>query len=417
MERVPVPKSVSVIGAGMVGISCALELQRRGYQVTLIDRRGIGEETSSGNAGLLSYSNITPIACPQLLPRMLHLLLNRDADFLLHYPHLPGLTPWLLRFLPRCNRRTFFKDGEAMSRITQPSIDIHRKWIAEAGVEHLANSSGGLKLYRDRATFLRDQLERDLMSEHGVKYTQVNEDEVYQLEPDLHRIFNCGVLINDTVSIRNPNKLCQAYAQMFIDAGGEFKQSEVESLEVSGDGWLLGGEQAEEVERVVVCLGAWTPSLIGQLGYANPLAHERGYHTIFAPLENQQLTRPIFDVNGSYVMTPMDMGLRVTSGTNLVHRETEPNPKQLDRIIPRVHEAFPIGQKLLKEPWMGRRPTVPDTLPLIGPAPRHKNLWLAFGHAHMGLTQGPISGQLIANFIDGSEQPFPIGMCDPARHL
>ena len=410
-------QSVSVIGAGMVGISCALELQRRGYQVSLIDRRGIGEETSSGNAGLLSYSNIAPIASPQLLPRLPSLLLNRDTDFLLHYPHLPGLAPWLLRFLLRCNRRTYFKDGEAMSRITLPSIDIHRKWIAEAGVEHLANCNGGLKLYRDRKTFLRDQLERELMTEFGVKYTLVNEDEVYQLEPDLHRIFNCGVLINDTVSIRNPNKLCQAYAQMFVDAGGEFQQSEVKSLEVSGDGWLLGGEQSKEVERVVVCLGAWTPSLIGQLGYANPLAHERGYHTIFSAFENNQLTRPIFDVDGSYVMSPMDMGLRVTTGSNLVHRETEPNPKQLARVIPRVHEAFPVDQKLLKEPWMGRRPTVPGTLPLIGPAPRHKNLWLAFGHSHMGLTQGPISGQLIANFIDGSEQPFPIGICDPARYL
>ena len=410
-------RSVTVIGAGMVGISCALELQRRGYQVTLIDRRGVGEETSSGNAGLLSYSNITPIASPQLLPRLLQLLLNRDTDFLLHYPHLPGLTPWLLRFLLRCNRRTYLSDGEAMSRITLPSIDIHRKWIAEAGVEHLANYSGGLKLYRDRQTFLRDQLERELMAQCGVKHTLVNDDEIYQLEPDLHRIFNCGVLINDTISIKNPHKLCKAYAQLFVDAGGEIRRTEIRSMQVSGEGWLLGGEQPQEVERVVVCLGAWTSSLTGQLGYANPLVHERGYHTIFSALEDHQLTRPIFDVDGSYVMSPMDMGLRVSTGSNLVHRETEPNPKQLAQVIPKVREAFPIDQKLLKEPWMGRRPTLPDTLPIIGPAPRHKNLWLAFGHSHMGFTQGPISGQLVANFIDGSEQPFSTKACSPTRYL
>jgi D-amino-acid dehydrogenase len=411
-------KSVSVLGAGIVGISCALELQKRGYQVTLIDRQGIGEETSSGNAGLLSYSNITPIASPQLLPRLFRLLLNRDADLLLHYPHLPALTPWLLRFLLRCNRRTFFDDGEAMSRISLPSIDIHRKWIAEAGVEHLVNNNnGGLKLYRERESFLRDQLERELMTQCGVKHTLVNDDEIYQLEPDLHRIFNCGVLIDDTVSIRNPHKLCKAYAQMFVEAGGEIQQAEVRTIQVSGDGWLLGGEQRQEVERVVICLGAWTSTLTDQLGYANPIAHERGYHTVFSALDNHWLNRPIFDVDASYVMSPMDMGLRVSSGSNMVHREAAPNTKQLARIIPKVREAFPIEQKLLKEPWMGRRPTLPDTLPIIGPAPRHKNLWLAFGHSHMGFTQGPISGQFIANFIDGSEQPFSVEACNPQRYL
>lgn len=411
------PQSVTVLGAGMIGISCSFELQKRGYKVTLIDRRGVGEETSSGNAGLISYSNITPLASPELIRRMHRLLLNRDADLLLHYPHLLALIPWLLRFSLRCNRRTYFKDGRAMSRITLPSIELHRQWIAEAGVEHLANRSGGLKLYRNRQTFLRDALERELMTDCGIKHTLVDAEEVQQLEPDLRRIFSCGVLIDDTISIRNPHKLCKAYAQMFVDAGGQIRQTEVKTIEASGDGWLLTGDQQQKIERLVICLGAWTPQLIGQLGYANPLAIERGYHTIFSADENYRLTRPIFDVDASYVMSPMDMGLRVSSGSNLVHRETEPNSEQLARVIPRVREAFPVNQTLLKEPWMGRRPTVPDTLPLIGPAPRHKNLWLAFGHSHMGFTQGPISGQLIANFISGSEQPFETKICDPARYL
>lgn len=411
-------QSVSVLGAGIVGISCALELQQRGYQVNLIDRRGPGEETSSGNAGLLSYSNITPLADPSLLPRLHRLLLNQDNDLLVHYPQLPSLLPWLLRFLLRCRRQTYLSDGAAMGCLTLASIDIHKTWIEKAGLQSLLNQGGGLKLYRKRKTFLHEQLERELLQRCDVRHTLVNADEIYQLEPDLNPVFVQGVLIDDTISIRNPEKLCKAYAQMFVQAGGQISLTEVKALRPANNAWELTTEQGcVNVEKLVICMGAWTPGLIGQLGYANPLAIERGYHTIISPAQGKQLSRPIFDVDSSYVMSPMEMGLRVTTGSNLIHRETRPDPRQLDRVLPRVREAFPVDQLLLDEPWMGRRPTVPDSLPIIGPAPRHDNLWLAFAHSHMGLTMGPISAALIANFIGGEQQPFSPEPCSPARYL
>ena len=411
-------RSVTVLGAGIVGISCALELQRRGFQVRLLDRRGLAPETSLGNAGLLSYSNITPIASPALLPRIPRLILNLDDDFLLHYPHFPSLLPWLLRFLSRCRRATYFSDGAGMADLTLASIEMHKRWIAQAGARDLLNRGGALKLYRQRKGFLEEQIERELFDRCGVRYTVLSADEAYELEPDLKRIFAQAVLIDDTVSIRNPEKLCQAYAQMFVEAGGQFERVAVQSLHPSANGWEVVTDQgSENTPRVVVCLGAWTPGLTGQLGYANPLAIERGYHTVFSPSGEARLTRPIYDVDASYVMAPMQAGLRVSSGSNLVRRETKPDPRQLARVAPRIREAFPIGEELLPEPWMGRRSTVPDTLPIIGPAPRHQNLWLAFAHSHMGLTMGPITGQLIANFISGSEQPFSVSRCDPARYL
>ena len=402
----------------MVGISCALELQRRGYQVALLDRRGPGEETSSGNAGLLSYSNVTPLADPSLLPRLHHLFLNRDDDFLLHYPHLPSLMPWLLKFVMRCRRSVFLRDGESMAALTLASIEIHKEWIAQAGVQELSNPNGGLKLYRDRQTFLRDQLERELMDRCGIRHTLLDAEQVAELEPDLKPVFVQGVLIDETISIRNPEKLCKAYAQMFVEAGGQVRQTAVQALRQRADGWELTTDQGvETVPRIVVCMGAWTPAIIASLGYPNPLAIERGYHTILSPAAEAGLSRPIFDVDASYVMSPMQMGLRVTSGSNLIHRETEPDPRQLARVIPKVREAFPVDRVLLDEPWMGRRPSLPDTLPIIGPAPRHQNLWLAFGHSHMGFTMGPITGRLIANLVSESDQPFSLASCDPGRYL
>ncbi|MDH3220781.1 MAG: FAD-binding oxidoreductase [Gammaproteobacteria bacterium] len=409
---------VLVLGAGIVGISCALELQKRGYRVTLMDRRGPGEEASSGNAGILSLSNITPLADPALLTRLHRLALNLDTDLLLHYPHLPALLPWLGRFLRRCRRATYLVDGAAMALLTQASMDLHRQWIDEAGLQSLANRGGGLKLYRDRRSFLRDQLERELLERCGVRHTLVDAAQVQDLEPDLNPVFVQGVLIDESISIRDPEKLCKAYAQMFVAAGGQVKQAEIRSIRQSGGGWELSGSPGVvSAERLVVCMGAWTPGLIGQLGYANPLAIERGYHAIAAPAEGRRLSRPIFDVDASYVMAPMEMGLRITTGSNLVRCETRPDPRQLVRVLPRAREAFPIERILTRDPWMGRRPTVPDTLPLIGPAPRHQNLWLAFAHSHMGLTMGPITGVLIANFVGAEPQPFATKAYDPSRYL
>ena len=411
-------QSVTVLGAGIVGICCALELQRRGLKVRLLDRRGPGEETSSGNAGILSYSNITPLANPALVSRLHRLILNQETDFLLHYPHLLPLLPWLLRFVSRCRRKTFLHDGAEMNLLTSASVELHKQWIVQARAQDLLNHGGGLKLYRRRETFLRDQLERELLQQSAVCHTVLDAQQAYELEPDLKQIFVQAVLIDESISIRNPEQLCKRYAQMFIDAGGEVACAAVQSLREISAGWEVTTDQAVEVApTVVVCMGAWTPRLLGPLGYANPLAIERGYHTVFAAAEGAELSRPIFDVDASYVMAPMEAGLRVTSGTNMTRQEARPDPRQLTRVIPRVREAFPVAEELLREPWMGRRPTVPDTLPLIGPAPRHENLWLAFGHSHMGLTLGPITGQLIANFICGSDQPFAPTACDPARYL
>jgi D-amino-acid dehydrogenase len=409
---------VTVVGAGIIGICCSLELQRRGFDVSLLDRRGPGEETSSGNAGILSYSNITPLADPALLTRLHRLILNLDDDFRLHYPHLVSLLPWLLRFVARCRRDTFLRDGEAMNRLTGASIELHKQWITEAGAGELLNSVGGLKLYRRRETFLRDQLERELLQRCAVKYTVLDAQQAYELEPHLKPIFAQAVLIDESLSIRNPERLCKAYAQMFSDAGGRIVRASVQGLRQIPGGWeVITEQEPETTSRLVICLGAWTPQLIAPLGYSNPLAIERGYHTVFAPAPGAALSRPIFDVDASYVMAPMEAGLRVSTGTNLVRRETAPDPRQVAQVIPRAQEAFPLGEELLREPWMGRRPTLPDTLPIIGAAPRHENLWLAFGHSHMGLTMGPISGRLIANAVSGSAQPFSMVPCDPARYL
>jgi D-amino-acid dehydrogenase len=409
---------ITVLGAGMVGICCAIELQRRGFQVRLIDRRGPGEETSSGNAGILSLSSIAPLASPALLPRLPRLAANLDTDFLMHYPHLPRLLPWLVRFLVRCNRKNYLDDGRLIDALTVPSVAAHLELIRASQAEHLVNASGGLRLYRNLQTYHRDKLERDLFDICGLNYSVLEGREINSLEPDIADIFKKAVLIEDSISIRNPESLCKCYAKYFQQLGGELKQAEVTLVSHDKDQWRLHtDDDSELVGRLVVCLGAWTPELIKQLGYRNSIAIERGYHTVFSAQQGKSLSRPIFDVDSSYVMIPMDMGLRVTSGSNLIHRETVTTPRQIRKIIPRVREAFPVEQILLEKPWMGHRSSTPDSLPMIGPAPRHKNLWLAFAHAHMGFTMGPITAQIVANYVTGETQTLPVEAYLPNRYI
>lgn len=407
-----------MLGAGIVGICCAIELQRSGFDVEVIDRGVPGAETTYGNAGVLSLSSVVPLASPALLPRIPGLLANRQADFRLHYAHLPQLLPWLIRFLLRCNRRTYRQDGELISKLTVASVEAHRQLIRQSGAEHLLNVGGSLRLYRQQRSFEKDAIERELFDTCGVDYAILEPAEIKALEPDLDNRFVKAVLIKQSISLKDPQALCRQYADYFLSLGGVIRQLEVRQIKPDGESWRLVTSEGEEtVNRLVVCLGAWTAEMIKPLGYKNRVAIERGYHMMYSARGNSSLSRPIFDVDSSYVMIPMSQGIRVTTGSNLVFRETEATPQQLAMVEPRAREAFPLDRALLDEPWMGRRSSTPDSLPIIGPAPRHKNLWLCYAHAHMGLTMAPISGQIIASQVTGKQPPIDVTACSPARYL
>lgn len=409
---------ITVLGAGIVGICCAIELQKKGFEVEVIDRRPPGSETTHGNAGVLSLSSVVPLASPALLPRIPRLLANLEADFRLHYAHLPWLLPWLLRFLLRCNRRSYLADGEKISALTIASVNAHRELIRQTGAEHLANYSGSIRLYRKQASFEKDEMERELFDRCGVQYSILDPAQLKALEPDLDGVFVKAVWIRESISLSDPQRLCQHYADFFVSNGGVIRRLQINQLRPSKDSWILSTSAGDEqVARVVVCLGAWTTELIKSLGYKNNVAIERGYHMMYSTQNGKKLGRPVFDYDSSYVMIPMANGIRVTTGSNLVFRETEATPQQLAMVEPRAREAFALDQALLDQPWMGRRSSTPDSIPIIGPAPRHPNLWLNYAHAHMGLTMAPISGQIIASQVSGEQPPLDVSACAPTRYL
>jgi D-amino-acid dehydrogenase len=206
----------------------------------------------------------------------------------------------------------------------------------------------------------------------------------------------------DPVSVPDPAALTRAYGQLLVSRGARFLRGEARTLAQSGDGWQVqtatGPVTAPEV---VVAMGAWSNDVLRSLGYRFPLGIKRGYHMHYRAEGNATLARPVLDAQNGYVLTSMTAGIRLTTGAEFAMRDAPPTPRQLERVEPLARAIFPLGARVDPEPWLGRRPCLPDMLPVIGAAPRHKGLWLDFGHHHLGLTLGPVSGRLLAELMTG----------------
>jgi len=407
-----------VIGGGIVGITSALELQRRGHRVMLLDRGQPGRETSYGNTGVLSDASIVIVNNPGLLKQLPRLMRNRG----LKLRYSPGFVAkrlfWVLRFLGHCTRRHFEHAATALRAIQVLSLDIHKALIAEAGADHLLRHTGWLKVFRGHDSFLAYDLERGALEKTGVRHTIFSADQLARIEPGLAPVFVAGVLMEDTCSVSSPAALCNAYTALFAAAGGVVRQAAVTGLErVSDNKWRVILDQALAIEAtaVMVAAGPWSAEIAAWLGYKIPMAWERGYHLHLRPGEGAPLTRAVHDMDRGYVMSPQLQGVRVTSGSELTDRDAPPNYAQINEVASIAREVAGLGETIEDTPWMGRRPTLVDSLPMIGKAPRHDNLWFNLGHHHTGLSMSTGSARIIADLIERYTPPIDATPFRPER--
>ena len=395
---------IAVVGAGIVGLCAAIHLRRRGYPVLLIDRRAPGRETSFGNAGVISRGSILPLAMPGLRRKAWRYLTNRDPAVRVVHSALPALAPWIRRFMARANAASAAKAAGHLNELCGRALTSHRELIELAGATHLLRETGYLTVYRDQSRFKADRHRRDILSAHNVAIETLDVGQLREVEPHLGGQYTVGILHTESASVSDPGALCDAYHGLFGSLGGETRQAHVTGLHPVQSGWSLRTDQGDlAADHVVVALGPWSMDLLRPMGQRLPLAVERGYHTHRQPIGNATMSRPVHDAEGGYVMAPMDRGIRITSGTELADRDAPSTPKQLKRLLPTAHAAFPMVDEPLTEAnvWRGARPSFPDSLPVIGPAPGRPGLWLAFGHGHIGLSNGAITGRLLTGLIAG----------------
>ena len=408
------PADVIVLGAGMVGVSLALHLQRRGRDVVLIDRRGAGEETSYGNSGLIQREGVIPYTFPRELGAILSYAMNNRSDVVYHLLALPRLAPWLFRYWQNATPERIERSAQALAPLMAQCVEEHDALIAEAGdaTPALVQYKGWIRCLRTEESLRQAIANARRLDKYGVDYAILTGAQSREIEPHLSKRIIGAIHFRGSPTSSDPGMLTKAYADLFLRKGGRFLKGDARGLIEEASHWSLPSESGRITAReAVVALGPWSDDVFRPLGYDIPLAVKRGYHMHYGVRGNAALSHPLHDGDGGYMLVPMSKGIRLTTGVEFADRDATPNPIQLTRDEPLARELFPLGERLEPEPWLGRRPCLPDMVPVIGRGTRHQGLWFAFGHAHHGFTLGPVTARLLAEMMTG-EPPFT----DPSRY-
>ncbi len=396
---------VLVLGAGIVGVSVAIHLAKRGRTVVLVDRREAGEETSYGNAGLIQREGVAPYTFPQDIGEILRYGLNDRIDMHYHPTALPAVAPFLFRYWRASRPESYAQIKQSYEPLIRHCLTEHGALVDEAEAGSLIEKKGRYRVFRTAEKRDAQFAEaRTLAQEFGVGHAELDGTAMAEREPGLGDRIIGALHWTDPWNIRDPGALVQAYRGLFERLGGTVVRADALGLSRKGAGWgLPGGIEAAEA---VVALGPWAGDLTARLGYDLPLGVKRGYHMHYGQSGNQPLTNWVQDAERGYMLAPMAMGVRLTTGAEFAHRDAPSTPVQLDKAEVAAREVLPqLGQRLESTPWRGARPCTPDMMPVIGRAPRHDGLWFAFGHAHHGMTLGPVTGRLVAEMMTG-ETPF-----------
>ena len=392
-----------VLGAGIVGVCTALHLQARGVQVILIDRQQPGNGTSHGNAGLIERSSVIPYAFPRALSSLVRYGLNQQSDVRYSWRYLPKVAPWLFTYWQNSSPTRLNQAARAMLPLVQRCVDEHDVLIEAAGMADLIKANGWIEVFRNQPAFIKAQADAHALRPYGLRYEVLDGEQLREREPSLNEQAVGGIHWLDPKTVSDPGALTRGYAALFIKRGGQFIQGDALTLKQLDGGWQVQTEQGPvSAEQAVIALGPQAPELFKPLGYRIPLAIKRGYHMHYSSLHDAQLQHSICDAQGGYVLAPMAQGIRLTTGIEFAESSDQANDIQLSRCEALARKLYPLGERLDPEPWLGRRPCLPDMRPVIGPAVHHPGLWFNFGHAHHGLTLGPVSGRLLAEMLTGA---------------
>ena len=389
---------VLVLGAGMVGVTTGLALQARGHQVTIIDRGSPGRETSYGNAGLIQTEAVEPYAMPLQPAALIQIAMGRGYDVKWNVPGLAAqvgaVWKYAVNSLPAAHRRASVTWG----KLIRQSTERHGPLIAASGADNIIRRDGYIELHRTAAKLQKAQKNAErFMTEFGVQARLIDGAELRAMEPSIKADILGATHWSDSWNSSDPGALVAAYAALFQKQGGRIVNGDAGDLHRKGNAWV-----ADEAtgEHAVVALGPWSPMLTARFGLKVPMVYKRGYHRHYRMEAAPH--HPIADFGNSVVFSPMRRGLRIATAAELTLHPRS-TPPQLRHGEEAARELFDLGAPVEAEPWTGRRPCMPDMLPLVGRIPDQPNLWAHFGHGHQGFTLGPVTAEILADELDGGE--------------
>jgi D-amino-acid dehydrogenase len=413
-------RRVGVIGAGIVGVCAASWLQRDGHSVFLVEAAEPGRGASFGNAGCFNGSSVTPVAMPGVIRSVPRWLFDPLAPLALRWSYLPSIAPWLIRFVRASSPARVRATARALRPLLGPTLEMLKPLVSAAGAEDLIHRLGHLYVYRSAESLQKDKLAWDLRRDNGVEADEFDADELRQLEPALSRQYVRGVLVRENGHTSNPLALVERLTEHFLRSGGELIRARAHGFRLDA-GRLVAIETASgafPADAAVVCAGAYSKPLAAALGDRVPLETERGYHLMIRDPETMPRI-PTADADGKFVATPMDIGLRFAGTVELAGLEAPPDWRRARILLEQGRKMLPgLATSYPKERismWMGHRPSLPDSLPVIGPSRATPDVVYAFGHGHVGMTAAPMTGKLVADLIAGRPPSIDVAPFSAAR--
>jgi len=413
-------RRIGVIGAGIVGVCAATWLQRDRHSVFLVEPGNPGEGASFGNAGCFNGSSVTPVAMPGIIRQVPRWLMDPLGPLALRWSYLPAILPYLVRFVRAGTPEKVRAQARAMRPLVGPTVPLVRELAKAAGAEELVHQRGHLYVYRSPEALAKDGFAWALRRENGVEVVEFDADELRQLEPALSRDYVRGLLVRENGHTSNPLGLVTRLVEHFRGQGGEI-------IEARALGFRLDGRRLTAIrtdagdfpaDAAVVCAGAYSKPLAASLGDRVPLETERGYHLMISDPEVMPRI-PTADADGKFVATPMDTGLRFAGTVELAGLAAPPDWRRAQILLAQGRKMLPgLAARHADDRisvWMGHRPSLPDSLPVLGPSSASPDVIYAFGHGHVGMTAAPMTGKIVADLLAGRAAPIDIAPFAAAR--
>ncbi|MCG8445297.1 MAG: FAD-binding oxidoreductase [Hyphomicrobiales bacterium] len=410
------PADVTILGAGIIGVCCALSALERGLSVTIIDRDAPGEATSSGNAGVISPWSCVPQCLPGVWKGVPRWLLDPKGPVKVRWRDLASILPWTLAFMRNATPAKVAGISDAMDLLMRDNVEAYRWYLAGTGHENLIADSWLVTLFRGDLRPDLDDWPWKLRRERGAPVEIIDAPTLQEIEPAVSRAYRSAVVIKGQARARSPSTLCKALAEKAVAQGAELQLNEVEALLPEADGTVSlktpGG--VISTKRLVLSAGIWSAKLLRPLGIKLPLMAERGYHLEF-PEPGVTVNHSVQDMSAKIFLSAMTEGVRVAGTAEFADLNAPPNYARARALEPLVKRVLPSLNTASKREWMGIRPSFPDSLPAIGPLPGFPSLFAAFGHSHYGLGMAPATARITADHLTGMRSNTDYSMFAPMR--
>lgn len=408
-------KNVAVVGAGIVGLSCALWLQKKGFSVTLVDPEKPGSGTSSGNACTIADYGCIPVNNPDIFRRLPSLLFSKNSPLTVNHFYALTHLPWLLQFLSNCRPSRVSRIIESLGQILQKSYQGLNPLLEISESQNLMSQQGCMHVYKTLAEFESARTTNEIRRQQGAEYSELDRAAIHHLEPNLKPIFEKGILFEKASQTLNPQSLCTNYFNNFLKNQGQYLNHRALETIPEGDTVTikLGNSERLSVDQVVIAAGAFSKQIKGTGAQNLPLDTERGYHIQYANLKSS-VNRPVAWNQAGLYATPMNEGLRFAGTVEIAGNNPRKNQNNLDYLARKGGEMFDLPTQPDQE-WLGFRPTLPDSLPVIGHSSVSNHILFAFGHHHLGLTLSGITGKLISELINNEPLSLDISAFSPNR--